>query len=196
MAVTNIALKVYYRTVSFVAVVIFPETSNCIFERGPSRAHPMRTLLNHPAIGLLARLVVGGIFVMYAADKIAAPSDFALSIERYELLPLAAVNLLAIVLPWIELVVGVFLVAGVRVRASAIVAAGLLGVFILAIALAMARGLEINCGCSAHSETVGWGKILEDGMYLLLALRLVVRPDSLWTFDSYARMDAPQAIAG
>ncbi len=150
----------------------------------------MRTVIGHPAVGLLARLVVGGIFVMYAADKIAAPSDFAMSIERYELLPLALVNLMAIVLPWIELVVGLFLLAGVRLRASATVAAALLVVFIGAIASAMARGLEINCGCSAHSETVGWGKLIEDGIYLLLAVRVIIKPDQQWTLEQLAHVDA------
>lgn len=146
----------------------------------------MRSIVQHPLLCVGARLVVGGIFVMYAVDKIAAPADFAVNIERYDLLPLAVVNLMAILLPWIELLVGIFLLAGVRLQASAVIAAGLLLIFIAAIASAMARGLEINCGCSAHSESVGWGKIVEDAVYLGLVIRIIVKPDQQWTLESFA----------
>lgn len=147
----------------------------------------------HPFVCVIARVIVGGIFVMYAVDKIAAPADFALNVERYELLPLAAVNIVALVLPWVELLVGLFLLSGVRLQASAAVAAVLLVVFIGAIGSAMLRGLEINCGCSAQSETVGWGKIAEDLLYLLLALRIIVKPNSLWTLE-IAGADASPAL--
>lgn len=148
----------------------------------------MRAVLVHTAFGLLARVIVGGVFVMYAVDKIAAPADFALSIERYQLLPFAMVNLLAIVLPWLELVVGLCLLLGVRLRINAVLAALMLAVFIGAIGSAMARGLEINCGCSAHSETVGWGKIVEDVVYLLLALRIAIKPDRILALENQPRI--------
>lgn len=157
---------------------IFGEASSTPLPRAVQR------VLEHPLLGLIARLVVGGIFVMYAVDKIAAPADFALNIERYQLLPLPVVNLVAIVLPWVELVVGLFLIAGIRVRAVAAIAAVLLIVFLIAIGSAMARGLQINCGCSAHAETVGWGKLIEDAVYLLLALRLVWNPASVWALET------------
>ncbi|MCX7929632.1 MAG: DoxX family membrane protein [Chlorobi bacterium] len=154
----------------------------------------MPRILAHPVVCILARIVVGGIFTMYAVDKIAVPADFALNIERYELLPLALVNLMAIILPWIELLVGVFLLVGVRLRANAILAVAMLAIFILAIGSAMARGLEINCGCSAHSETVGWGKIIEDALYLLLALRIVIKPDATLTLERLATTDTPSVV--
>lgn len=152
----------------------------------------MRSIVSHPLVTVIARIVVGGIFTMYAVDKIAAPADFALNIERYQLLPLALVNLLAIVLPWVELLVGVFLLAGIRLRASALLASAMLVVFIVAIGSAMARGLEINCGCSAHSETVGWGKIVEDAIYLLLALRIAYKPDTAWTIERLSATEEPR----
>ncbi len=152
----------------------------------------MRAVLFHPSLGLLARAIVGGVFVMYAIDKIAAPADFALNIERYELLPFGLVNLVAIVLPWIELVVGVCILLGVRLRLNAVFAAVMLVLFIGAIGSAMARGLEINCGCSARSETVGWGKIAEDAMYLLLAVRIVMKPDRVLSLDAMTA-EAPGA---
>ncbi len=152
----------------------------------------MRAVLLHSSLGLLARAIVGGVFVMYAVDKIAAPADFALNIERYELLPYGLVNLVAIVLPWVELVVGVCILMGVRLRLNAVLAAVMLVVFIGAIGSAMARGLEINCGCSARSETVGWGKIAEDVLYLLLAVRIVIKPDRVLSLDTVTA-EAPGA---
>ncbi|MCS7000535.1 MAG: MauE/DoxX family redox-associated membrane protein [Bacteroidota bacterium] len=153
----------------------------------------MRSIVLHPLVGLAARIVVGSIFVMYALDKISAPADFALNIERYEILPLAWVNLFALILPWVELIVGIFLLFGVRLRASASVAAVLLVVFIVAIGSAMARGLQIDCGCSAHSEPVGWGKIVEDMLYLLLALRITYWPNPEWTVETLSRAEIPTA---
>lgn len=134
------------------------------------------TLLSNRYLLLAARLVLGMVFIVAAVPKIAAPESFAVSIEAYELLPLFVVNAAAIVIPWVELSCGLFLVAGCYARASSALLGALLALFIVAISAAVLRGLNINCGCFAGADAtpVGWGKVLED-IALLIPAWLVFR---------------------
>ncbi|MFM7774898.1 MAG: DoxX family protein [Candidatus Kapaibacterium sp.] len=145
----------------------------------------MKNVWEHPLFTVLARLVVGAVFIGYGIDKIVAPKDFAHSILNYQILPPPAVNILALLLPWIEVTGGMMLIIGIRLRASAFLLGTLLVTFIVAIGTAMLRGLEINCGCSAHSEPVGLPKILEDCLYLVLCIRIMLYPHGLLTLESY-----------
>jgi putative oxidoreductase len=137
----------------------------------------VREILSNRYLLLASRVVLGMVFVVAAIPKIGRPDSFAVSIEAYEMLPLAAVNAVAIVVPWIELICGLFLVAGVRARAGSALLGGLLVVFIVAISTAVLRGLDINCGCfgTAVGTPVGWGRVLED-VALLLPAWLLARP--------------------
>lgn len=145
----------------------------------------MKNVLDTPVPTVLSRAVIGVVFVSYGIDKIIAPKDFAHSILNYQLLPPGMVNIMALLLPWVEVIGGILLLVGIRLRASAFVLGTLLVTFIVAIGTAMLRGLEINCGCSAHSEPVGIPKILEDCVYLFLCLQIMVYPYSNWTLESY-----------
>ncbi len=135
-----------------------------------------QALLSNRYLLIASRFLLGMVFVTAAVPKIAEPGSFAVSIEAYEMLPLFAVNIAAIVIPWIELVCGVYLVAGVRPRASAALAGILLAFFSVAISVAVLRGLNINCGCFGPTggSPVGWGKVAED-IALLLPAWLVFR---------------------
>lgn len=153
----------------------------------------MKHLLQNPYLHLIARIVVGIIFIMYAIDKISTPKDFSHSIMNYKMVPEFAVNMLALVLPWVELITGMMLVLGVRLRAASLLASLMLVMFIMAIGVAMMRGLEINCGCSATSETVGWGKIGEDFAYLVLSLLIYFAPQRQFTLESAVKGGEPAA---
>ncbi len=136
----------------------------------------MSALLFHPVIILAARLVLGSVFVIAGVEKIANPDAFAKAINNYQLLPYNALNIMALVLPWLEVLAGALLIFGVRLRASSALTAVMLIVFIAAIASAMMRGLSIDCGCfsqgSAASEPVGWKKVAEDIGLLALSLQI------------------------
>jgi len=133
-------------------------------------------VLSHPALLLACRLVLGIVFVVAAIPKIANAESFATAIEAYELLPLAVVNVAAIVIPWIELISGLFLISGVYLRPSSLLLGSLLSVFVVAISAAVLRGLNINCGCfgGGGGATVGWNKVLED-LALLVPAWLIFR---------------------
>lgn len=126
---------------------------------------------------LLLRLGMAGVFIAAAVPKIQAPDLFAISILNYQMLPPWGINAMAIVLPWLELVIGLCLGLGLWRRASALVMAGLMVVFMIAYASARLRGLDIACGCFEVGEesapaSAAW-VILRDTALLLVALVLV-----------------------
>lgn len=105
---------------------------------------------------LLARLIIGGLFVYASIHKIADPAAFAVSIRNYLILPPAWSNVCALTLPWIELVAGSLLIVGILTKPSALLTTGMLGVFLGAIIYAYSIGLNIDCGCfSASGSTEG-----------------------------------------
>ena len=126
---------------------------------------------------LAARLLLGFVFIIASIDKVVSPDAFAASIHAYRLTPAFIENILALIIPWTELLCGCCLVIGVKIRASSFLLTILLGVFTIAISLALMRGLTIDCGCfgKEHLTPVSWGKVLEDiglmiaGVYLMKA---------------------------
>lgn len=121
------------------------------------------------------RIVLGFVFIFAAISKAAEPEAFAKAIYNYKLLPLFLINILAITLPWIELCAGVLLVFGVSVKENSAILSGLLLVFIIAISISLARGLNIDCGCfgTAGGTKVGILKLLENIGLLLIGLILI-----------------------
>lgn len=93
------------------------------------------------------QIALGAVFVAAALPKITDPPAFAHMIYNYRLVPGQIVNVLALVLPWIELVVGLLLILGAWRREAAVVATLLLLVFLGAIGWNLARGHAIDCGC-------------------------------------------------
>jgi uncharacterized membrane protein YphA (DoxX/SURF4 family) len=93
------------------------------------------------------QIALGAIFVAAALPKIVDPPAFAHMIYNYRLVPGGLVNALALLMPWLELLVGILLIVGVWRREAALVAALLLLVFMGAIGWNLARGHAVDCGC-------------------------------------------------
>jgi uncharacterized membrane protein YphA (DoxX/SURF4 family) len=96
---------------------------------------------------IAARLAMAGIFIYASIDKIAHPAAFAKDVYNYQILPDALINLTALVLPWLELLLGLCLLAGVWMPGAVLSVNGLLLLFLAALLFNMARGLDVNCGC-------------------------------------------------
>jgi putative oxidoreductase len=128
----------------------------------------------HAILALVARAYLAVVFLMACYHKLLDPAAFALDIATYQIMPLAAVNLMAIVLPWVELVAGSMLLVGFRARAGALLVAAMMTVFTTAIGIALSRGLEMSCGCfasqGAAEDPISWLTILRDLGWLSLAL--------------------------
>ncbi len=97
--------------------------------------------------GLVARLVVGGVWIYAGAIKLPDPDQSVAAVRAYELLPGETAVTVGHLLPVLEVVVGGMLVLGVLVRGAAVVSALLFVAFIIGIASVWARGIEIDCGC-------------------------------------------------
>jgi uncharacterized membrane protein YphA (DoxX/SURF4 family) len=127
---------------------------------------------------LVARLVIGGLFVYASLYKIQDPAAFAVSIRNYGILPAEWSNVAALALPWIEVVAGGFLILGVLTRPSALLTSGMLAVFLSAIIYAYATGLDIDCGCFSSAASspgrVGIADIFRDASLLAISLMILV----------------------
>jgi len=127
----------------------------------------------HQYIALPLRLFLGGIFLAACWYKIWSPGDFALSVATYGILPTVLVNPFSIVLPWIELAAGVMIVAGFRSRAASLLIAGMMAMFLVALAIALGKGLDMSCGCFASAEageSITPLTLVRDGSLLLITL--------------------------
>lgn len=126
----------------------------------------------------ILRLSLAAVFLYAAAGKILDPQAFADTIANYQLLPGAAVNPIALFLPWLEAVCGVLLVAGRWVDGSLLVINGLLLVFIGALAINWYRGIDVACGCFSTPAQGGsnyFFDIARDVIILAIGLWLVFR---------------------
>jgi len=130
----------------------------------------------HAVIALLARLYLGGLFVHASWHKILHPHTFALDVATYQILPLVLVNLFALVLPWVELLSGIMLIVGFRTRAASLLVTGMMVMFMVALGSALARGLNMSCGCFASDEAdlISWRTMFRDAAWLALAVYVLL----------------------
>jgi uncharacterized membrane protein YphA (DoxX/SURF4 family) len=122
-----------------------------------------------PAL-IAARLIMAGIFIYASIDKIAHPAAFAKDVYNYQILPDALINLAALVLPWLELFLGLCLLAGFWLPGAVLAVNGLLIVFLSALVFNLARGLDVNCGCfstggDAPAMSTGWYLLRDGGVF-------------------------------
>lgn len=122
------------------------------------------------AASLLIRLCVGGFFVYAASIKIGeSPDEFSAAIRTYQMLAPKWTNIPAIILPWVEFFTGALLILGVWLREARLLIVGMLLFFVGATAAALARGLDIDCGCTGKGgKTSGWEVIARNTMFLAL----------------------------
>jgi uncharacterized membrane protein YphA (DoxX/SURF4 family) len=130
--------------------------------------------LTHPITGLVARIVLGCVFIYASLDKIRHPELFAEAVYNYQLSPEVAVNLVALWLPWLELLSGGLLVLGVWVRGSSLILSGLMLIFLAALGINLARGLDVHCGCftTQGSDPMTILTLFRDCLFLVLAIFL------------------------
>ena len=145
----------------------------------------MKKYFKGPVV-ILCRLVLGGVFIYASLDKIANPAEFAKAIGNYHVLPFGLENLLALFLPWLELLTGILLIAGIMVDGATILIISMNIVFIFAISQALARGISIECGCFSVSteggNNIGFQTILRDFVYLIMAFIIFYRKDKQLEF--------------
>ncbi len=129
----------------------------------------MTVVLSNKYLLFSLRLILGVLFIYSAVTKITDLEYFAKSLYNYKLLPEESLNFFALILPWLELIIGLLLIGGIYTRESALLGTVLMILFIGAVSIALERGLDIECGCfgTRDGSRVGVLKIIEDVFILL-----------------------------
>ena len=112
------------------------------------------------AVLLAARLVLGGMFVWMGLSKVYDPVGFMKLIREYQMVPDRfwwMLNLMATTLPWVEVLCGLLLIAGVALRGTALLLLTMLVGFTVVVTLRAigihdAGGIafcdiKFDCGC-------------------------------------------------
>lgn len=159
---------------------------------------------------LIGRIALGAIFIVAAYGKLkpqfgmpwsihalkVSLSLFTMQVYSYQMLSSQAANTVGHFLPFFELFLGLWLLTGIALRYSSLLATLAFCGFMAAIASAYHRGLTINCGCGiGPEEQVGPGALMRDGLrFLPLALAVTIG-----AFLSHRKRDvaaaAPDAAA-
>jgi uncharacterized membrane protein YphA (DoxX/SURF4 family) len=136
----------------------------------------IKTFYDNSWIELSARCILGVTFVYASYNKILAPAVFAKIIYGYDLFPAVFINLIAIIVPFLELIAGLALIIGFYPRSAALIVNAMLLVFITALTINLIRGHEFDCGCfsinSNGQRTFAGPLIFRD--FLILALGLYI----------------------
>jgi len=124
-----------------------------------------------PEVRYLARFALGVIFLWASLAKLSDVGGFASDIHNYRMLPTAIQNLFAMGMVWIEILVGIALVANVAPRSATLLGGAMLVMFLAAIGQAVARNLDIDCGCFGTSDATKTGVValVRDAVFLGLA---------------------------
>lgn len=140
-------------------------------------------------VGTLARLGLAAVWITSGLLKAVDPAQTYVAVRAYDVLPRGAVGVVAGVLPWFELALGLLLLAGLGVRTVAVLSAALLLVFLAGVTQAWVRGLSIDCGCFGGGGAVEPGRtqyvqeILRDIGFLACASWLIVRPRTMFSAE-------------
>jgi len=150
-----------------------PSTMKC---SGTARTFPQpRSPSASKVPFIVIRISLGIVFLVATADKILHPAPFSRILHNYQILPSSLVNLAAIILPWTELLLGLFLLAGWWLYGTVLLSGALFTVFLGALAFNAARGLDIHCGCFSTSLDAGGGiawNLVRDLGFWVMALYL------------------------
>ncbi len=134
-------------------------------------------ILHNDCLGLIVRIVIGLVFIYASLDKIAYPAEFARIIYNYHLLPGELVNLVAITMPWVELICGVCVILGIYKEGGILIIGFMLCIFAVSIGINLIRGVDIECGCftvSSRAKSDALGLLLKDIGYLILIAYLII----------------------
>ena len=132
--------------------------------------HRLRKLSN---LSVILRLALAAIFIYASIDKILHPGDFAAIVKDYRVLPDSLINITAIILPWLELVLGALLLIGKWQEGALLLVNLLLITFWFTLVVNYYRGVDISCGCfstkPSESSNMVW-YIVRDGGFMLIAI--------------------------
>jgi putative oxidoreductase len=137
----------------------------------------------YPAV--ILRVIVGCIFVFSAVTKLPIHTDFVSIVQSYQLLPDSLAAVYGNALPWVELVIGSFLVLGIQIRASSFVTILICLSFLAANISSIVSGESFcgNCFGEAFALPVSLALTLDIAI-TFIAVYLYVVGKQPYSFDS------------
>lgn len=126
-------------------------------------------------VEVVCRIGLGALFIYSALAKISDPDDFARAVMRYGVLPDFTIGIFSLTMPMLELLAGLSMLFTKWLRESALLVSGMLAMFIVALIQALARGLEISCGCFGVPSVGGREEIV-----IALVRDVVLIVPSVW----------------
>ena len=136
----------------------------------------LQNILQNSWLEVASRWILGGTFVYASYNKILSPAEFAKIIYGYDLFPQVTINLIAITIPFLELVTALALISGVYPRSAVLIVNTLLVAFIILLSINLIRGHEFDCGCfavqNATNSTTSQATIVRDFIYLALGIQV------------------------
>ena len=143
----------------------------------------MRRLIDNDYVTMASRLILGIMFIYASFYKIIEPASFAKSIWFYQMVPGSLINLMALILPWLELLAGLALIFGVTYRGAVLWMNVMLVIFVVALASTIARGLSVDCGCFKQSRSAtgpAWEALIRDLGMIILGVQLWFSRSRRW----------------
>lgn len=134
---------------------------------------------------MLLRIAVGVLFIWAGGSKIGHADVFAAQITAFGLVPHSLIAPMALLLPFLEVLLGGYLVLGLFTRVAAIVAVVQLAIFATAIGSAVARGLSLSCGCFGPGDTTvtSWPEVARDLVFAAIAAFVAWRAPGMLALD-------------
>lgn len=143
----------------------------------------IKAFWDNPYTAAAFRLFLGVSFIVASMTKIPYPAEFAENVAGFQMAPIWGVNLMGVIMPWAELVSGLFLILGIRTRSAATIIGALLVMFIVGLTINLIQGTPINCGCfESVGEPISWELVVRDLLMLMMAWQILLY-DRLFVFD-------------
>jgi putative oxidoreductase len=132
-------------------------------------------ILTGKELNLILRLLLAGMFLFAAWDKVVHPQSFAISVRAYKIIPLSYSNMFAVCVAWGEVIAASMLLLGVFTKKAAGAIFLLLGMFFVAIATVLVRGMVVDCGCFGEGGSSTGPLLLVRNVALMAGAFLIMR---------------------
>jgi putative oxidoreductase len=148
----------------------------------------MRRVIDNDLLTVIARVAVGATFIVASVYKIRDPGAFAKSIWFYHMVPGDLINLMALIIPWVELLCGLALIMGLFYRGAVVLVNIMMVTFIFALCTTIVKGIDIDCGCFKAGQTAtraAWEALVFDLVLILFTLQLLFSRSKRWLLSSF-----------
>jgi uncharacterized membrane protein YphA (DoxX/SURF4 family) len=144
-------------------------------------------LLAHPYTVVLARWLLAAVLLVAGISKLLDREGFVQAVDAYQILPVRLARVVALGLPYLEIVLGVFLLTGLATRMAAILAIWLFATFAIAVAINLVRRRELDCHCFGNlwQGKIGLSTLLRNLILVILSIQILIFADGYLAIDGW-----------